>query len=110
MDKEDDMQQAQELKTVLQRLQDWYAKQCDGDWEHQFGVSIVSTDNPGWHVKIDLKGTKWEDATFKGIRTRASESDWIMCSKEKAYGPNLLVHSRNCVSSVGAERLRPICL
>ncbi len=77
------MQQAQELKTVLQRLQDWYAKQCDGDWEHQFGVSIVSTDNPGWHVKIDLKGTKWEDATFKGIRTRASESDWIMCSKRE---------------------------
>jgi hypothetical protein len=68
---------------ILTRLSEWYAKQCDGDWEHQFGMRIESTDNPGWHVEIDLKGTKWEGATFEEIRTRASESDWIMCLKRE---------------------------
>jgi Immunity protein 53 len=77
------MHQVRETKTTLRRLQDWYARQCDGDWGHQFGVSIVSTDNPGWHVKIDLKGTKWEGVTFDEIRTRSSESDWIMCFKRE---------------------------
>ena len=75
------MHQVQELKTTLQRLQDWYAKQCNGDWEHQFGVKIDTVDNPGWHVEIDLNGTKWEDATFDEIRTRSTPSNWIMCFK-----------------------------
>ncbi|MGL4464545.1 MAG: Imm53 family immunity protein [Planctomycetia bacterium] len=25
---------------TLARLQDWYAAQCDGDWEHQQGIRI----------------------------------------------------------------------
>jgi hypothetical protein len=33
---------------TLTWLQAWYAEQCDGDWEHQFGVSVETLDNPGW--------------------------------------------------------------
>jgi len=38
----------------LRELQDWYLSQCDGDWEHQNGINIVSLDNPGWTVDIAL--------------------------------------------------------
>jgi hypothetical protein len=44
-------------------LQDWYASQCDGDWEHGYGVHIGTLDNPGWTLTVDLTYTDWEDVT-----------------------------------------------
>ena len=41
-------------------LQEWFAAQCDGDWEHSAGVRIESLDNPGWLVTIRLRGTALE--------------------------------------------------
>ncbi|UCH44768.1 MAG: hypothetical protein JSV11_10785 [Nitrospiraceae bacterium] len=38
------------------RLNRWYINQCNGDWEHQYGIVIETLDNPGWRVKIDLTG------------------------------------------------------
>ncbi|MFT5930929.1 MAG: hypothetical protein ACI93G_000001, partial [Hyphomonas sp.] len=38
----------------------WYQSQCDGDWEHSFGLKIESLDNPGWSVHVDLEGTSLE--------------------------------------------------
>ncbi len=35
-------------------LQLWYASRCDGSWEHEFGVTVETCDNPGWLVTIDL--------------------------------------------------------
>jgi hypothetical protein len=32
---------------LLRWLQDWHAGQCDGDWEHSYGVDIGTLDNPG---------------------------------------------------------------
>ena len=40
----------------LQLLQEWYVAQCDGDWEHSYGVKIDTLDNPGWSLKVDLVG------------------------------------------------------
>jgi|GEM_PF-3181522 len=37
---------------VFTELTNWYQNQCDGDWEHKYGVSIETLDNPGWIVKI----------------------------------------------------------
>jgi hypothetical protein len=42
---------------LLQWLEGWYRDQCDGEWEHSYGVAIGTLDNPGWSVKIDLAGT-----------------------------------------------------
>ncbi|TMB85990.1 MAG: hypothetical protein E6J45_14585 [Chloroflexi bacterium] len=31
----------------LALLQHWYLSRCDGEWEHQRGITIESLDNPG---------------------------------------------------------------
>jgi hypothetical protein len=48
-------------------LTHWYARQCDGEWEHTFGVTIESLDNPGWRVRIDVRGTVLEKAAFTPV-------------------------------------------
>ena len=43
--------------TALQRLEQWFAARCNGDWEHASGVTIETLDNPGWRLWVDLTGT-----------------------------------------------------
>lgn len=52
---------------ILIWIQDWYEAQCDGDWEHDYGVEINTLDNPGWMVKVDLTGTSLEGASFATV-------------------------------------------
>ena len=32
----------------IAELDRWFSNQCDGTWEHRYGVRIQTTDNPGW--------------------------------------------------------------
>ncbi|WP_205750881.1 immunity 53 family protein [Deinococcus sp. Arct2-2] len=45
-------------------LANWFADNCDGDWEHQQGIKIQTTDNPGWHIQVDLYDTDLENISF----------------------------------------------
>jgi hypothetical protein len=70
--------------SILERLQDWFQSQCDGQWEHDRGVRIDSTDNPGWWVKIDLNGTLLAAKHFSPVRRGDVESTdpeppWMHC-------------------------------
>lgn len=56
--------------------------QCDGDWEHHFGVSISTLDNPGWHVNIELAGTSAEALPLEESEMHRSEHDWYMVRRE----------------------------
>lgn len=47
------------MSDELTRLQSWYEKHCNGDWEHSYGVRIETLDNPGWFLRIDLSGTEY---------------------------------------------------
>lgn len=38
-------------------FRNWYEKNCEGDWAHQYGVKIDTIDYPGWYVIIDLANT-----------------------------------------------------
>ena len=58
--------------TPLQYIQRWYTDHCDGDWEHTFGVSIQTLDNPGWLLKIDIDC----DQPLPPSENR-SETDWV---------------------------------
>jgi immunity protein 53 of polymorphic toxin system len=74
--------------SVLLQLEQWYESQCDGDWEHHFGVSIGTLDNPGWTVTIDLNGTGLENLMFPTFEDLAPTQNWIKCWVEdgKFYG------------------------
>jgi len=69
----------------LTRLARWFARQCDGDWEHQGGVSIKSTDNPGWWIKIDLKRTELDGRPFSEVAEAIDDNGfpaaprWLRC-------------------------------
>jgi hypothetical protein len=66
-------------------LMTWYRAQCDGDWEHQFGVRIATMDNPDWVVRVDLRNTLLESVTFDAFEEDAGEEgkSWITCRVEK---------------------------
>ena len=66
---------------MLAWLQSWYTDQCDGEWEHRYGVRIETLDNPGWLIRIDLTGTDLEDVPFAEVvhHNPASEFDWVEC-------------------------------
>jgi Immunity protein 53 len=62
---------------IIEALECWFKAQCDGDWEHSYGLSIESIDNPGWHVEIDLAQTAMAGVELAFSRDERSESDWV---------------------------------
>jgi len=72
------------MSDSLLRFQKWYSAQCNGLWEHGDGIVIETLDNPGWIVKIDLKGTRWEKTLWKDIQFDNGSDDWVSCSKKGA--------------------------
>lgn len=67
--------------STLQGLQDWYALQCNGDWEHQKGLCIDTLDNPGWSLKVCILGTYLEHLPFSEIKIDRSDADWIFARR-----------------------------
>jgi hypothetical protein len=64
-------------------LEEWYSRQCNGEWEHGFGVSISTIDNPGWRASIDLRDTKKQASILDRVKLDRSEGDWIHYWVEK---------------------------
>ncbi|WP_441251052.1 Imm53 family immunity protein [Kitasatospora sp. McL0602] len=54
----------------------WYTGQCDGDWEHEYGIRIETLDNPGWSVEIDLEETELDGVTLDRVEA-AEGGSWI---------------------------------
>lgn len=82
---------------TLEEIQNWYKMNCDGDWEHTYGIEIGTLDNPGWIVKIELNDTLLEDEEFISIENGDPEimlsligdglyndNVWIKCYKEES--------------------------
>jgi hypothetical protein len=66
-----------DASSVLVALQRWYAAECNGDWEHSYGIVIETLDNPGWLVKIDLEETLLACRARPRVEIRASEDNWL---------------------------------
>ncbi|MEC5145915.1 immunity 53 family protein [Chitinophaga sp. 212800010-3] len=49
------------MESIIKWIENWFASQCDGNWEYVYGVKIYTLDNPGWSVEIDLEGTELAD-------------------------------------------------
>lgn len=61
----------------LDWLQDWYASQCDGDWEHGWGIKIENIDNPGWSIVIYLEETHLELKSMDVTKIDRTDDDWF---------------------------------
>ena len=53
---------------------------CNGDWEHTYGITIETTDNPGWMLTIEVRDTPLLDKPFSTLAEKRSETDWIHCT------------------------------
>jgi hypothetical protein len=58
-------------------LEDWYVRQCNGEWEHRYGVNITTLDNPGWRVSIDLNDTAKQNVSQAKVAIERTDDDWI---------------------------------
>jgi hypothetical protein len=73
---------------ALARLERWYHTQCNGEWEHTYGVKVDTLDNPGWSVAINLHGTALAARPFPEHRYgvekdgEPSGEDWVECKVE----------------------------
>ncbi|MIL09984.1 rhodanese-related sulfurtransferase [Salmonella enterica subsp. enterica] len=68
-------------KSTLERIQDWYLSNCDGEWEHVYGFEIETLDNPGWRVTIDLTDTPLETKPFEELKhgnDEPDDDDWFV--------------------------------
>jgi hypothetical protein len=64
-------------------LMGWYHDQCNDDWEHTYGATIDTIDNPGWSLKIDLKDTALEGQLFpRQEHNYGHQTEWWVCWTE----------------------------
>ena len=96
---------------ILEWLCNWFALECDGDWEHENQIKIETVDNPGWSITIDLRDTELEDLEIVVGTIEKSENDWYFFEiKDKKFRAGgdlakltfLLEKFREIVESQGA--------
>ncbi len=58
-------------------LINWYASQCNGDWEHSYGLKLDTLDNPGWLLTIDLAETKFENLNIEKSIVTIKDDNWL---------------------------------
>lgn len=67
------------MNDVLRWLQHYYTSNCNGDWEHTWGIKIDTLDNPGWSVQVDLQETPLANQPFEPFKEERSDQDWVHC-------------------------------
>lgn len=67
------------MEDLLTHLERWYARHCDGSWEHQYGIRIETLDNPGWRLEIDLHGTSLLLHGYDELTVERTSTDWLRC-------------------------------
>jgi hypothetical protein len=65
-------------------LQKWFIDRCNGDWEHSWGITIETLDNPGWIIKINLQDTVRAYEDLDQVKIQRGENDWVMYKVENA--------------------------
>ncbi|TWT10180.1 immunity 53 family protein [Reyranella sp. CPCC 100927] len=83
---------------TLLKLQAWYHAQCNGDWEHTYGITIDTLDNPGWCLTVELTDTYLYETEFDSVVFNGEHvDDWFQCKRKSspalfdaACGPNHL--------------------
>ena len=85
---------------IFHWLQQWYLDHCNEEWEHGYGITISTIDNPGWRIEIDLVETELEGTNFSKICLERTENDWVICEVtngqfQAVCGPMNLIETLN---------------
>ncbi|WP_313914521.1 immunity 53 family protein [Tahibacter sp.] len=67
--------------STISRLCAWFERQCVDDWHEDHGIKIDTLDNPGWSLKVDLRGTALEKEVFQDVKVEKSDCDWFVARK-----------------------------
>lgn len=72
---------------ILDWVQQWFKSNCDGEWEHGQGIQIITLDNPGWEIEIDISKTSVAFLDLKWILNEKSKQDWygVKIENQKFY-------------------------
>jgi len=70
------------MADLLEWVQSWFLRHCDESWEHEYGVTIETLDNPGWLLKVDLKRTELEQVPFVARQRDEGSEDWYSLKVE----------------------------
>lgn len=71
---------------VMSTLVSWYTQQCDGEWEHDNGVRIVTLEDPrGWMLEIDLTDTTCASIAAPRKVIERSRTDWVSIEIEDGH-------------------------
>jgi hypothetical protein len=73
----DDLPVFEEPRDALFLVQRWYVAQCNDEWEHSYGVTIDTLDNPGWSLRVDLAETAYTGTILEWSERNRSEHDWV---------------------------------
>jgi hypothetical protein len=65
---------------IVSWLERWYTDHCDGEWEHTYGVTIDTLDNPGWTIAIHWPQD--EGAAFHPVDWEESELEWLHTERD----------------------------
>jgi hypothetical protein len=93
--------------STLSHLMTWYATQCDGHWEHECGVRIVTLDTGGWEMVADARLGD-EAARSLPKQLMRSATDWLAfelhCDRVVARGgpcnlPEMVANFLSCAAS-----------
>ena len=63
----------------IEIIEMWYRGRCDGNWEHDYGFTLESTDNPGWLVTMDMDPVDlsevigWREGIERTVNVRMSD-------------------------------------
>ncbi len=65
-----------EDNNIINWLNNWFASNSDGDWEHENQISIYTVDNPGWCIRIDLRDTPLENLKIEVPLVDKGPNNW----------------------------------
>lgn len=71
------------MEDALGALSAWYAGQCDGEWEHRYGLHLGTLDNPGWQLDVDLADTAVAARPFDRVERFRDDADWVVAYRDE---------------------------
>lgn len=64
-------------------LENWYAGQCNGQWEHCYIIEMETTTRPGWKIMVELDDTPLEMKELAPVEFHPNESSWLSYSVQQ---------------------------